>query len=397
VLSNDWDLEGDALTITATTDPAGGQIVLNDDNTFTYTPPAGYEGDDWFTYTIADADGNEATGYVWIWVGAWEEDPNVIDDTGVIDDGVVIDDPTGDDPGYADGEIIYYLTPGEAGDGSDEENVDPEVVDDGAVDETPIAKGDASDDGVVIDDDGIIYTLNNAGGFVTTAYEGAEGGEDRSLDDNEIPPPEEVVDEEPVEAPGEDDGEVITVENPEDGVLYTLGGEDAVHSCHNAELRWDVDASGNVSVYDLVRIVQALSEHGGPYAVTQAIAAEAAGAFYPDVNGDTLVSAADLVDTVQKIRDDQAAAAEAASLAQLAALDPSLTEGDGFEQIVEDGSEDAMPSDSDRLAWWADDPTASDTPGDDDADILVDDVAPADDDLEEAIDAIADDLVEQAF
>ncbi|WP_400080000.1 Ig-like domain-containing protein [Winogradskyella sp. R77965] len=57
VLANDFDPDGDPITITATTDPANGAVTLNPDGTITYTPNSGFIGEDTFTYTICD-DGN---------------------------------------------------------------------------------------------------------------------------------------------------------------------------------------------------------------------------------------------------------------------------------------------------------------------------------------------------
>ncbi len=54
VLANDSDADGDTLTVTATSTPSNGTVVINGDNTVTYTPNAGYTGSDSFTYTISD-------------------------------------------------------------------------------------------------------------------------------------------------------------------------------------------------------------------------------------------------------------------------------------------------------------------------------------------------------
>ena len=54
VLSNDIDEEGNTQTITTFTQPINGDVVLNPNGTFTYTPDAGYTGIDVFTYNICD-------------------------------------------------------------------------------------------------------------------------------------------------------------------------------------------------------------------------------------------------------------------------------------------------------------------------------------------------------
>ena len=63
VLTNDTDADGDALKVTNLTQPTNGGVTLNSDNTVTYTPDAGFSGDDSFTYTANDGlvDSNIAT------------------------------------------------------------------------------------------------------------------------------------------------------------------------------------------------------------------------------------------------------------------------------------------------------------------------------------------------
>ena len=53
-LANDSDPDGDALHLTALTLPVKGQIALNPDGKLTYTPPAGFTGQDGFTYQVSD-------------------------------------------------------------------------------------------------------------------------------------------------------------------------------------------------------------------------------------------------------------------------------------------------------------------------------------------------------
>ncbi|MBL7254562.1 Ig-like domain-containing protein [Paractinoplanes lichenicola] len=67
-LANDRDDNGDALTVTAITNPAKGTAVLNAGGTVTYTPNAGYYGTDAFTYSIRDAHGLTATATITVTV-----------------------------------------------------------------------------------------------------------------------------------------------------------------------------------------------------------------------------------------------------------------------------------------------------------------------------------------
>lgn len=71
VLANDFDPEGQPLTVTAVTQPSTGMgtVVLNPDGTVTYTPPnSTFTGTVVFTYTIADPWGNTSTATVTITV-----------------------------------------------------------------------------------------------------------------------------------------------------------------------------------------------------------------------------------------------------------------------------------------------------------------------------------------
>ncbi|HSE16084.1 MAG TPA: Ig-like domain-containing protein, partial [Pyrinomonadaceae bacterium] len=65
VLGNDSDADPavNALTATAGTflSANGGDVNLSSDGSFTYNPPAGFEGNDSFTYTLNDNDGEGAT------------------------------------------------------------------------------------------------------------------------------------------------------------------------------------------------------------------------------------------------------------------------------------------------------------------------------------------------
>ena len=97
LISNDSDPDSDAITIaqltgnstgsttgTAATGPqtisttAGGTVTLNIDGTFTYTPPAGFMGEDTFDYTIVDPSGATDDAVVTLNVIA-DPDPNTND------------------------------------------------------------------------------------------------------------------------------------------------------------------------------------------------------------------------------------------------------------------------------------------------------------------------------
>ncbi|MDA8134101.1 MAG: tandem-95 repeat protein [Desulfobacteraceae bacterium] len=54
VLANDTDVDADALTVSGVTQGTNGSVVINTDNTITYTPASGFAGVDSFTYIAND-------------------------------------------------------------------------------------------------------------------------------------------------------------------------------------------------------------------------------------------------------------------------------------------------------------------------------------------------------
>jgi Tol biopolymer transport system component len=70
VLANDTDSDGDPLTVASATQTANGAVVLNTNNTVSYTPNAGFSGTDTFTYTASDGRGGTATGTVTVTVSS---------------------------------------------------------------------------------------------------------------------------------------------------------------------------------------------------------------------------------------------------------------------------------------------------------------------------------------
>jgi Ca2+-binding RTX toxin-like protein len=76
VLANDSDPDGDALTVSAVTEPAHGTAVITDGGTtVTYTSDAAYTGADTFDYTIGDGNGGTDTATVNVTVE--EPAPNI--------------------------------------------------------------------------------------------------------------------------------------------------------------------------------------------------------------------------------------------------------------------------------------------------------------------------------
>ncbi|MEU8815898.1 Ig-like domain-containing protein [Actinoplanes sp. NPDC048796] len=85
-LADDSDENGDTIQLTAVTTPAHGTAVLAADGTIAYTPDAGFQGTDTFTYSITDAFGKTASALVTITVR--NAAPIAVDDRFVVHPGV---------------------------------------------------------------------------------------------------------------------------------------------------------------------------------------------------------------------------------------------------------------------------------------------------------------------
>jgi gliding motility-associated-like protein len=81
VLTNDSGLEDGGLVLTTTTLPTNGTVLVNTDNTITYTPASGYLGTDSFDYRICDVNGDCDTATVTIYVKVTNDIPVAVNDT----------------------------------------------------------------------------------------------------------------------------------------------------------------------------------------------------------------------------------------------------------------------------------------------------------------------------
>ena len=85
VLSNDTDIDGDALSVTSAS-AANGTVEINGDGTLTYTPDEGFDGEDTITYTVEDPSGESSTAEVVVTVVDTNGDPIAVDDNVTIDE-----------------------------------------------------------------------------------------------------------------------------------------------------------------------------------------------------------------------------------------------------------------------------------------------------------------------
>jgi hypothetical protein len=88
LLDNDTvaDTAAAPLTILEFGAAQNGTVVLNDDDTFTYTPNPDYSGEDTFTYTVESAEGNTASSTVTVTITAQNDAPTIsqISDVSII-------------------------------------------------------------------------------------------------------------------------------------------------------------------------------------------------------------------------------------------------------------------------------------------------------------------------
>jgi hypothetical protein len=83
VITNDYDIENDVLTIISVTQPLHGSSSTSSGFVF-YSPAANYNGQDTFTYTISDGNGGTSIGTIFITVTPMNDPPIANDDTATV-------------------------------------------------------------------------------------------------------------------------------------------------------------------------------------------------------------------------------------------------------------------------------------------------------------------------
>jgi VCBS repeat-containing protein len=86
VLGNDYDVDGDPLSVSIVSGPANGRATVNPDGTITYTPNPDFCGTDSFTYKACDPSGACDTATVTIHVTCVNDAPVAQDDTYTTDE-----------------------------------------------------------------------------------------------------------------------------------------------------------------------------------------------------------------------------------------------------------------------------------------------------------------------
>jgi hypothetical protein len=81
VLANDNDPDGDALSVTGVTQGTKGTVVINANNTVTYSPTPNANGADSFQYTVGDGHSGTATAAVNITITPVNDPPLAVSDS----------------------------------------------------------------------------------------------------------------------------------------------------------------------------------------------------------------------------------------------------------------------------------------------------------------------------
>jgi hypothetical protein len=120
VLDNDSDPDGDALIVTAVTDPSNGAVTISaDGKTVTYTPNLGFTGSDSFTYTISDGRGGTDTADVTVTVNPVNHAPVALDDEATTDEDMAVTiDVLANDTDPDPGDTLTVISVTQPGNGS---------------------------------------------------------------------------------------------------------------------------------------------------------------------------------------------------------------------------------------------------------------------------------------
>ncbi|MGJ0490379.1 Ig-like domain-containing protein [Methylobacter sp.] len=155
VLGNDSDPEGSPLTAVLGTNVANGVLVLNTDGSFSYTPNTDFTGQDSFTYTAQDGNGNSSgSATVTINVSAVNAAPVAADDSATTAEDTAVNIAVLDNDSDEDGDPLT-VTLNQPASGAATVNAD------NTVNYTPNANFNGTD--------GFTYTVSDGKGGSATA------------------------------------------------------------------------------------------------------------------------------------------------------------------------------------------------------------------------------------
>jgi VCBS repeat-containing protein len=91
VLANDTGLGDGGLVVSLLTAPSHGEVTINNDGSFTYTPAENYAGLDAFTYQVTDADGDSASASVALTIAAANDLPTTSNGSATVDEDAFVE------------------------------------------------------------------------------------------------------------------------------------------------------------------------------------------------------------------------------------------------------------------------------------------------------------------
>ena len=110
VLGNDSDIEGDVLSVISVAQGDHGSVILNGNNTITYTPSVNYNGPDAFYYLVSDGQGGQSAAIIRITVNSVNDAPVAVDDAATVDeDGTVTFTVLGNDSDI-EGDVLSVIS-----------------------------------------------------------------------------------------------------------------------------------------------------------------------------------------------------------------------------------------------------------------------------------------------
>jgi len=106
VLTNDTDIDGDPITISAITQGSHGSVSKNSDNTLTYTPKPDFNGSDTFAYTIQDKNSGTDITVVTVSVNGVNDAPDPATDLVIMEQESTINIQVLDNDTDVDGDLL---------------------------------------------------------------------------------------------------------------------------------------------------------------------------------------------------------------------------------------------------------------------------------------------------
>ncbi len=91
LLANDFDVDGDELTIVSVQDPVNGTVELGSDGKVVFTPDPDFNGEASFTYTVSDPEGLTDTATVTLNFDEVNDGPDAVDDNATTPEDTAID------------------------------------------------------------------------------------------------------------------------------------------------------------------------------------------------------------------------------------------------------------------------------------------------------------------